>query len=612
MLRHSVIWTACLLAACGEAGPVAGPTWVDDVAPLVHRSCAPCHRPGQPAPFSLLSYADAYKKRQQIAEVTHLRVMPPWLMTHGEFVGDRRLRAAEIELLGAWARSGAPRGDTSREPRPPRWPSDWQLRTPDLILEVPDIVEVPGSGPNLFRNLVIPVALDRMRYVEAVEIRPRSPAVHHAVLAVDTTTASRQLDAADPGPGFPGMIPGGAVPPDGHFLGWTPGKQVRVEPPGMAWRLRPGDDLVLQLHLVPTGKPERIQPLLGLHFTEQPTTIEPFPLALFSEQIDLAPGDSDFVLRDQITLPVSVAVRSVYPHAHYLCRRMRSWLRLPDGTERDLFRIDAWDFDWQDDYQFAEPVEIPAGSTLGFEYHYDNSAANPSNPHRPPIRVRFGQASEDEMGTLTLMVTTAPGRPRLQLAAAVWEHDCVKCPRDPALWRKLASVQRELGEDQLALATLGEAMARAPGHPDTHYEIGLCHERAGRLADAERSYRAALRSAPAHGGSNLQLGGLLARHGKTEAAIECFDLALQSLPNLPLLHCNLGTAHFTNGNFAAAERSYRRALQLDDHYVNAWFLFGRLCITQGRQDEARTALRRALQLAPGHAAAQAALRELGG
>jgi Flp pilus assembly protein TadD len=610
--RYS-LWLAGLLAACGgNRDRVAAPTWAQHVAPLVHRSCAPCHRPGQPAPFALLSYEDARKKSRQIAEVTNQRVMPPWLMVHGDFLGDRRLTTAEITLLQDWVAAGAPRGDASREPAPPQWSAEWQLGEPDLVLELQEAFPVPAAGPNLFRNFVVPVALERLRHVEAVEIRPLNPAVHHAVLAVDATSSCRQLDAADAEPGFPGMVAGAALPPDGHFLGWTPGKRVRREPTGMAWRLRPGDDLVLQLHLVPTGKVERVQPRIGLYFTDQPTTIEPFPLALFSEQIDIAAGDADFVLRDQITLPVPVVVHRVYPHAHYLGRRLRAWIQPPGGAERDLFRIDAWDFDWQDDYEFAQPVELPAGTTLGIEYHYDNSDGNPSNPHRPPARVRFGQASEDEMGTLTLMLTTDPGRPRLQLAAAVWQHDCAKCPRDPGLWRKLAGVQRELGQDREALASLAAAMERAPEHPETYYELGMCHERAGRFDAAERAYRAALRTAPDHGGSNLQLGGLLARAGQTEPAIRCFELALQSLPNLPLLHCNLGTAYFAKGDLAAAEARYRRALALDDRYVNAWFLFGRMLAAQGRRDPARSALQRALQLAPGHPGAQAAWRELGG
>ncbi len=604
------------VAACGEPAEQVGsgspaasvPTFARDVAPLIYRSCTPCHRPGQPAPFSLLSYADVHKKRDQLVEVTQQRVMPPWLMTHGEFEGDRRLAPAEIETLRRWVENGAPRGELAEEPSAPQFTMGWQLREPDRIVTVPEALVVPADGPNLFRNLVIPIEVSKLRYVEAIEIRPGSPAVHHAVLAVDSSRESRRLDALDAEPGFPGMIAGGAVPPDGHFVGWTPGKRVRVEPPGLAWRLRPGQDLVLQVHLVPTGKRETVQPQIGLYFTDVPTTIEPFPLALFSDQIDLPPGTTDFVLRDHMTVPVPITVLRLYPHAHYLCRRMRGWATLPNGAVQELFAIDAWDFDWQDDYQFRTPVRLPAGSKLAIEYHYDNSDSNPANPHRPPVHVRFGQQSADEMGTLTLMVTVADYAERLQLAEACFARDVEKCPKDAGLLRKLAGLRREMGKSRLALATAQEALRLDPEAPDGWYELGMCHERDGQGNDAEQAYGEVLRRDPAHGGANLQLGGLLARSRRTEAALQHFERALLALPNLPLLHCNLGTARFVSGDLAAAERSYRRALELDDRYVNAQFLLGRVLVDQGRKDEGRAALQRVLELQPGHVGATEALR----
>lgn len=606
---------ALLTAACGDSSAPAdpaGPTFARDVAPLVYRSCTPCHRDGQSAPFPLQSYADVHRKRAQIVEVTKQRVMPPWLMTHGDFDGDRRLAAAEIELLRRWVENGAPRGDAASEPPVPAFASGWQLREPDLIVTAPDPLTVPAAGPNLFRNLVIPVDAGPLRYVEAVEIRPGSRAVHHAVLAVDATRESRRLDALDAEPGFPGMVPGAAVPPDGHFLGWTPGKQVRRNPPGMAWRLHPGQDLVLQVHLVPTGKVETVQPQIGLYFTTAPTTIVPYPVALFSEQIDLQPGERDFVLRDHVTVPVPIVVHRVYPHAHYLCRRMRAWASLPDGTEQVLFAIDAWDFDWQDDYQFREPLQLPAGARISIEYHYDNSDANPANPHRPPVRVRFGQQSADEMGTLTLMVTAADAAQRLRLAEACYARDVEKCPADARLLLRLAGIRRELGNAAAAVADVQRAIGMRPDDPEGYYELGLCHERAARGADAERAYRQALALAPQHAWANLQLGGLLARAQHTKAAIGHFEAALATLPNLALLHCNLGTAHFVDGDLVAAEACYRRAIALDSGYGNAQFLLGRLLMQLDRKAEARAALERVLQLEPAHAAARAALQQLGG
>ena len=598
--------SAWLAGACG--GPAA-PTFAADIAPLVYAHCAGCHRPGEPAPFSLLGYDDVFRKRKQIAEVTRRRLMPPWLPTHGDFAGDRRLLPAQIDLLARWVAAGAPRGDAQREPPPPQWPTGWQRRAPDLVLTAP-AVPVPAAGPDRVRNFVLQVEAGPLRYVEAVEIRPDSRAVHHAVLAVDATRESRRLDALDPEPGFEGMVPGNARPPDGHFIGWTPGKRVQTEAPGMAWRLWPGRDLVLQLHLVPTGKPETVQARVGLWFTAVAASVETFPVALFSDRIDIAPGVADFALHDQCTLPVPVTVHSLYPHAHYRCRRMRAAAVLPDGGRRELFAIDDWDFAWQDDYRFREPVPLPAGTRLEMDYVYDNSDANARNPERPPQRVRFGQRSRDEMGTLTLLVSVADRPARLRLAVAMLQRDLEKHPEDPLLWAQLAGAQREAGDVAAAVAAARSALAQDPGCAPALLELGMAMELAGRAADAEQSYQDCLRSDPELALARVQLGGLLARSGRTSAAIEQYERALPLLPNLAALHNNLATACFASDRLPDAAAGYRRALALDPDYFNAWFNLGRVLARLGSHAEARAALERAQSLRPGDAAVAQALREL--
>ncbi|MFY9344409.1 MAG: hypothetical protein WAT39_18090, partial [Planctomycetota bacterium] len=433
MPRFVVFVPLALAGACGGPAHTGGPTWSGNVAAIVHASCTPCHRPGGPAPFTLRTWDDARKRADQIAEVTQGRLMPPWLPTHGNFVGDRRLQPAQIELLLAWTAAGAPRGDAGAEPPCPEFPSGWQLREPDLVLSLPQSVGVAAAGPDVVRNFVVPVDVAAVKFVEAVEIQPGNPAVHHAVLLVDPTGRSRRLDAQDAEPGFPGMVPGNARPPDGQFVGWTPGKQVRPCAQGMAWRLSPGDDLVLQLHLSPTGTAAVVRPRLGLYFTATPPSAVLYPLLLKSEQIDLAPGEADHAVTDQFVIPVPVTVHSLYPHAHYLCRSMAATVTPPGGAPALLFRIQRWDFDWQDDYTFREPVALPAGTRVEFEYRYDNSAGNPQNPSRPPVRVRYGQDSTDEMASLTLQVTTADVAARLVLGEAGLRRDLQRAGYDGAL-----------------------------------------------------------------------------------------------------------------------------------------------------------------------------------
>ncbi|MFY9343065.1 MAG: tetratricopeptide repeat protein [Planctomycetota bacterium] len=589
--------------------PGAVPTWARDVAPIVYRACASCHRPGQPAPFPLLGFDDAWPRRAKVAEATASRTMPPWLMTHGRFADDRRLADSEIAVIQRWVAAGGPRGDQKEEPAAPQFASGWQLREPSLVVRVPVAVAVPAAGADVVRNLVVPVEVDRLRYVEAIEIRPGNRAVHHAVLGVDGTHESRRLDAADAEPGFAGMTLGGAGPPDGHFLGWTPGKTVRVSPNGQAWRLRPGDDFVLQLHLVPTGKAETVQPEIGLFFTDWPTTTTFVPLLLFSEAIDIAPGQRDFTLRDHLELPVPVTLHAIYPHAHYVCRTMRGTATLPGGEQRVLFGTDAWDFDWQDDYRFHRPIELPAGARIAIEYGYDNSEHNP-NALRPLRAVRFGQASADEMGTLTLEVAVAPGdRARLEEASVARQLEKV-----PDAWNVLlqqARLLRSRGDVAAALPVLAKARTISPGSADIPVEQGLCAESQGRLDDAKRCYEEALRVEPGKGLAHLQLGVLMGRQGNGAVARRHFERALVALPNSAVVHNNFATACFHVDELEPAATHYRRAVALDPEYFNAWFNFGRVLARLGRKDEARTALQKAAALRPDDKQVLAELDALG-
>lgn len=597
------------VAAATAQDPTPPPTFARDVAPLVHRACAGCHRPGQPAPFPLLGFDDVWKRRAKIVDVVQQRLMPPWLPTHGDFADDRRLTAAEIATLRRWAEAGGPRGDAASEPPAPAFASDWQLREPDLVVKAPVALAVAPSGPDVVRNLVIPVDVPRLRYVEAVEIRPGSRALHHAILGVDATRESRRLDAADDGPGFAGMTLGAALPPDGHFLGWTPGKSVRREPAGTAFRLRPGDDFVLQVHVVPTGRAELVQPEIGLYFTSVPTTTTFVPIVLFSEAIDIAPGDAHFVLRDHLDVPVPITIHAIYPHAHFLCRRMRGTARLPDGSERVLFGIDAWDFDWQDDYRFRTPVELPAGTRVAIEYVYDNSEGNPHQPTRPPQRVRFGQSSADEMGTLTLAVTVAGGA-LARLEAASVARQLEKVPNAWNVWLRRARLLREGGDLHGARAAVERVEQLAPGLADAAIEAGLCAEVDGRLPEAAARYEEALRRDPEHGLAHLQLGSLVARQGRTEAALAHFEQALRTLPNSPIVHNNVATAHFQLGHLELAVAHYERALALQPDYFASQLNLGRVLARLGRKAEARAALQQAAALRPGDAVVAAELAAL--
>ena len=604
-----------LLASVGLPGQgvtQTAPTWASHVAAIVYRSCTPCHRPGQPAPYSFQSYDEFFKKRSFVIEVMESGYMPPWQPTHGDFVGDRSLSTVDIATIKDWVEAGAPRGDKDTEPKLPEFVNGWQLGQPDVIVRMPDVLVVPSTGADIVRNFVVPIDIERMRFVAAVEVRPGNAAVHHAVLAVDRTRQSRDADGRDGQPGFPGMTLGAAMPPDGHFMGWTPGKSVRRAEDGMAWRLYPGDDFVLQVHAVPVGKEERVQPEIGIWFTDKPTRSVYELLMLFSEEIDIAAGVEDFVLRDHLVLPVPVTLHAVYPHAHYVCRRMRSIATLPDGSKRVLFAIDNWDFDWQDDYRYQNPVSLPKGTRIAIEYVYDNSEENQNNPVRPPKRVQFGQTSADEMGTCTFSVTLHNPPDRSKLMMATTDRDLEKLPNAWNLLMRKSQLERERGNFIGAEKAIERACKISPGAAAVWFERGMLCEATHKLDSAAASYQQALSINANHAMAHMQLGTLFGRSGNDAMALKHFGAAVRVLPNSSRAHNNFATANFAANNLAVAERHYRRAVVISPEYFNAQFNLARVLVGMGRKDLALKELKRAAFLRPNEAVVQQLLKQVGG
>ncbi len=474
-------------------------TFTKDVAPIVWTRCATCHRPGEIGPFSLLSYADVKQRAAQIKLVTSRRLMPPWKPEpgKGEFQNQRRLTDAELDILQRWIADGAPEGDRSALPPMPTWGSGWRLGPPDLVVTMPEAYRVRADGGDVFRTFVIPIPTSRPRYVRALEFHPGNPrVVHHANLGVDRTRSSHQLDLRDPEPGYEGSMERDARYPEGQLLGWTPGQAPHEAPVGTQWRLEPGSDLVVQLHLKPTGKPESVQVVVGFYFTDVAPTRTPIGLRLGSETIDIPAGDAAYVINDRYTVPVDVEVLAVQPHAHDLGRRMEAQATLPDGSVRWLISIPDWDFGWQDVYRYTAPVQLPRGTTISMRYVYDNSVANVRNPHRPPARVVWGQNTSDEMGDLWIQMV-----PRLSADLAVLNED----------FRRKANA-----EDLAAYTKLLEA---DPDNPLRHDAVASLYLEDGRLDEAMSEYRESLRLNPDSAPTHYNYGFALSASGRRSEAI---------------------------------------------------------------------------------------------
>ncbi|MBY0502292.1 MAG: cytochrome c [Bryobacteraceae bacterium] len=392
------------------------------VEPILTRHCVTCHRAGQVAPFALDNYAEARKHARSIAAVTASRYMPPWKASHlpgAELLGERRLSAAELATLAAWARTGAPPGPVL--PLKPAQPTpDWELGPPDLILEMPEAFPVAASGEDIYQCFVLPLALAQSRWVRAFAFAPGARrAVHHALFFVDSSGTGRQRDAAEPGPGYrcfglPGFLPTASLG------GWSPGNGAYEMPEGTAQPLRKNADVILQIHYHVTGAPQRDLSRLGLYFAKTPPTRQLYDVALASRQIDIPAGDAAYRVRDSITLPVAVDLLGVIPHAHYLAKQMRGWATLPSGQRRLLFEVLDWDFNWQQNYRYTKPLRLPADTRLEMDFVYDNSARNPRNPSRPPRRVGWGPETTDEMAGLHFQAVPANPEDAAELAQTLW------------------------------------------------------------------------------------------------------------------------------------------------------------------------------------------------
>lgn len=393
-------------------------TYTADVAPFLERECTGCHRSGGVGPFSLETYDDVRSQASAILRVLRDGDMPPWPpeAPPGTFVGQPQVSASDVDMVSRWTEAGAPRGAvrTTHDEG-----SDLPEQEPDLVVGFP-AYPVPADGPDLYPSVVASIPDVGERWIQRVEIRPGdSGAVHHLFMRVDTTSSSRELAARSAVPGFNRLeFVSDAAPPGGDYMAWAPGQRNLPALDGVAWRLPAGADLVADLHLRPTGRPADVSVQVAFYYADRPPAVEPLIIGLMADEIDIPAGSSDYVVHDTLTLPVDVDVLSVYPHAHFLGQDLQGLAKLPSGRTLTLVHIPDWDFNWQGEYRFTEPVRLPAGTVIIQHFTYDNTADNPDNPYDPPRRAVMGRAATDEMAELTLRVVPRNETDRETLAAA--------------------------------------------------------------------------------------------------------------------------------------------------------------------------------------------------
>jgi tetratricopeptide (TPR) repeat protein len=526
------------LAACVFPLHGANITFYRSVAPIVYHSCAPCHRPGEPGPFPLLTYTDVRKHGQQIISLIKRRYMPPWLPEagHGDFQEERRLTDDQIRTIEEWVLQGAPAGSPADAPPLPKFVPGWQLGEPDMVIEATAPYRLRADGPDQYWNFVLPLKGPGTRWVKAIEIRPGNlRAVHHANVLIDRSRSARMQEKA-PGAGFGGMdlnIESDTFDPDSHFLFWKPGGTPWVEPAGMAWRADPGTDLVLNVHMQPTGKPELVQPSIGLYYTDEPATKYPMLLQLEHDgALDIPAGDADFAVSDDFVTPMDMDVLAVYPHAHYLGHVLEGYATLPGGTRKWLVRIPDWDPNWQAVYRYKEPVFLPKGTVISMRYHYDNSAANPRNPNQPPQRVRGGNRATDEMAHLWLQVLPRGVEDRrMELQEAIMRHRLEKYPEDFTSQFNLGALMLARGDHADAVTYLRGAVAARPDHAVALNTLGAALVSAGNVNEAAGFFERALEANPRYTNARYNLANALAEQQRWEQAAAAFRQVLAENPS---------------------------------------------------------------------------------
>ena len=405
-----VLVCGILLGPLSEAARSKEITYTKDIAPILWKNCAGCHRPGEVGPFSLLTYEDASKRADFLVEITASRRMPPWKPEPGivKFMDERRLSDDEISLISQWAANGAPHGNPQDLPEQPQFHEGWQLGEPDLVLKMSDPFEIPASGSDVYRCFVVPMPSEKDQMVSAIEFRPGNrKVVHHAILFLDANGVARKRDGEDGKHGYP-SFGGPGIIPTGGLGAWVPGATPRFLPDGIVKYVKKGSDLVMQLHYHPSGKPETDQSVVGVYFSKKPVKKIVTGIAIAQPKLKILANDPHAqVLAECQPLPVDVNVLGISPHMHNLGREFKVTAEVPGKTEEvALIWIKDWDFNWQGAYQFEEPLRLPKGSKIKVQAFYDNSEANPKNPNNPPKTIRWGEQTSDEMCLCGVQVYT--------------------------------------------------------------------------------------------------------------------------------------------------------------------------------------------------------------
>jgi len=386
--------------AAGELPPA---TFTKDVAPVLQKNCQGCHRPGEAAPFSLLSYEQARPWAKAMKEAVRLKKMPPWFADprYGHFSNDRSLSPKEIETIAAWAEAGAPQGDLKDTPAPVKFVEGWSIPKPDVVFELPQAYQIPATGTIEYQKVIVPTGFTEDKWVQFAEARPDDRARVHHMIAFVREPGSKWLKDAKPGVFFVAPKPKeedadtSALPSD-FLVGYAPGQPPEILAPGQAKFIKAGSDLVLEIHYTTNGRASTDRSKFGLVFAKQPPKERVLTLSATNGKFKIPPGDPNYKVDAEFELGTTVKLLGLHPHMHGRGKDFEYRVVYPTGETETLLRVPRYDWHWQLWYTLTKPLVLPKGTKIECTAHFDNSPNNPDNAD-PTKEVSWGDQSWDEM-----------------------------------------------------------------------------------------------------------------------------------------------------------------------------------------------------------------------
>lgn len=401
-MRFFALGLLCAAAACAATTP-ARVTFYKDVLPIVQKNCQNCHRPGEAAPFSMLTYKETRPWAASMKEAVVSRKMPPWFADphYGKFANDRTLSKADIDTIVAWADTGGQEGDPHDAPQKIEFAEGWSIGKPDYVVEMPAEFDVPASGTIEYQYFLIPIGFTEDKYVRLAEARPGNRTLVHHIIAFIREPGSPWLKDIQPGVAFvpkknDGQGDGGGGFGGEFLVGYAPGLPPETLKPGQAKLVKAGSDIILQMHYTANGKPGKDRSRVGFIFANEPPKERVFMLAADNEKFAIPPGDPNYEVQSSFQVQEDTTLQAFLPHMHFRGKDFEYRVKYPDGKAETLLSVPHYDFNWQLVYYLKDPKPLPKGSVIECTAHFDNSANNKYNPD-PTKEVHFGEQTWDEM-----------------------------------------------------------------------------------------------------------------------------------------------------------------------------------------------------------------------